>query len=175
MVQTIWLTLFVVLIVALAAALFALYYMGRDPKGDGRDAYEEYARPDYTDKAGFYLDSIPENDILSPIRYWLVNETIAEIEYLVVPDHQAFLRVAETGQLAVPTDYQEENYESQSVFVVEGTTATLQQTTGRKNLLTWTRDEFDFALYGDFPEMNLFSGISNEFIPNAHAKKSTGR
>ena len=174
MVETIWLTLAVILIVALAAALFALYYFDRerDNSDDGRDLFAEYYEPDFSDKANFLFDSLPDNDALSPLRYWLVNETIAEIEYLVVPGHLAYLRTAESGQLAVPTQYNEENYDTANTYAIGEITVTHQQTTGRKNLLTWTNEEFDYALYGDFPEMNMFGGIATDFVTSAHAKKT---
>ena len=99
MFNTVWFPLFLVAagaVVALAAALARGSASSPStlsaPSGTC-DYQEEYTSPDFGDTAGFAITSYPSNDILIPGRFWLINGRTAEIEYNIVPNNFARLRV----------------------------------------------------------------------------------
>lgn len=131
---------------------------------DGRETYVEYAVPEYMAAAGFRLDQLPDSDTLTPTRYWLVDDNVAEVEYSVADSDDVTLRAAPSGTLTLPARYRDHDYESSYVYPVGDVDVTLSQSPGRESLFTWTQNGFDFAVFAAGAEMNLMGGISPEFI-----------
>ena len=106
--QAFWLILFLA-VVGIAALIAAAMMWQKEsiqqpgtPTGQ-RSYQEEYSAPDFTESAGFAVTMYPSTDILIPGRFWLINRKTAEIEYNVIPAGGVRLRVAQTGQLDVPS------------------------------------------------------------------------
>ena len=169
---TIWvilLAVFVALSVGLAIALAAVSYALRRSKKPEREVHVEYLRPDYTRSAGFRLDTLPDDDILTPTRYWLVDGEIAEVEYSVAYSDDITFRVAPTGNLQVPDKYAGFDYESLGSYPVGDVDVTLQQSPGRASIMNWTRNGFDYAVFAPGAEMNLMGGVSQQFVTDSSA------
>lgn len=166
---------FFLLAVVLAAAIVTgviIYLLHRDTTPGEPEAYVAYTAPDYSDTAGFRLTSYPNNDVLIPRRYWLVNGGTAEVEYTVVPGKTANLRAAPVGTLKLPSEYVAEPYESVTSYPVDGVTVTQSQSPGRKAMLRWQKDGFDYAVLAPDPEMNTMGGTANDFITQTKAEKT---
>lgn len=131
-----------------------------------------YTLPDFTDAAGFRLDQYPSNEIVIPARYWLINNKVAEVEYDIVAGQTAYLRAAKQGEMLLPESYRDEPYESIAEYELDGIPVLQRQSPGRKALLTWSREEFDYALLLPEPEMNQTSGLAVDFVANTHAVQS---
>lgn len=169
---TIWLILlsvFVALSVGLAIALVAMIHALRSVKHLPREVHVEYAEPDYTRSAGFRMESIPDDDILTPTRYWLVDGEIAEIEYAVAYSDDITFRVAPAGNLQVPDKYADYDYESLGSYPVGDVDVTLQQSPGRASVFNWSKNGFDYAVFAPGSEMNLMGGVSQQFITQSNA------
>lgn len=169
---TIWLILlsvFVALSVGLAIALVAVVRAMRAAKHLPREVHVEYAEPDYTRSAGFRVENFPDDDILTPTRYWLVDGEIAEIEYSVAYSDDITFRVAPTGNLQVPDKYAGYDYESLGSYPVGDVDVTLQQSPGRASVFNWTKNGFDYAVFAPGSEMNLMGGVSQQFITQSNA------
>lgn len=169
---TIWLILlsvFVALSVGLAIALIAVAHMLRGTKKQSREVHVEYGEPDYTNSAGFRMESIPDDDILTPTRYWLVDGENAEIEYAVAYSDDITFRVAPAGRLQVPDKYADYDYESLGSYPVGDVDVTLQQSPGRASVFNWTKNGFDYAVFAPGSEMNLMGGVSQQFITQSNA------
>lgn len=138
--------------------------MRRTRRTDGRETYVEYEIPVYPGRNGFALNNLPDTDTLTPTRYWLVDDGIAEVEFSVEHSDDVTLRAAPTGNLELPVQYRGQEYESSNTFPVGDVQVTLQQSPGRESLFTWTQDGFDFAVFAPGAEMNVMGGISTEFV-----------
>lgn len=169
---TIWgilLAVFVALSVGLAIALAAVSYALRNRKKTGREVHVEYLKPDYTRSAGFQLVSLPDDDILTPTRYWLVDGEIAEVEYAVAYSNDVTFRVAPVGNLQVPEKYAGFNYQSLGSYNVGDVDVTLQQSPGQASILNWSKNGFDYAVFAPGSEMNLMGGVSQQFVTESNA------
>lgn len=179
MFNTVWFPLFLVAagaVVALAAALARGSASSPStlsaPSGT-RDYQEEYTSPDFGDTAGFAITSYPSNDILIPGRFWLINGRTAEIEYNIVPNNFARLRVAEDGNLDIPDAFTDNEHESATTYPVGDIEVTQSQSPGRRSMLQWRKGEFEYVLLSEEPEMNVLGGVSTDFVTQTEANKTS--
>ena len=179
MFNTVWFPLFLVAAgaaVALAAALArgsaSSLSTPSAPSGT-RDYQEEYTSPDFGDTAGFAITSYPSNDILIPGRFWLINGRTAEIEYNIVPNNFARLRVAEDGNLDIPDAFTDNEHESAATYPVGDIEVTQSQSPGRRSMLQWRKGEFEYVLLSEEPEMNVLGGVSTDFVTQTEANKTS--
>lgn len=178
--QAFWLILFLAIvgIAALIAAAMMWQKEGIQQPGTptGQRSYqEEYSAPDFTESAGFAVTMYPSTDILIPGRFWLINRKTAEIEYNVIPAGGVRLRVAQTGQLDVPDTYLAYQYESVTTVLIDSTEVTLSQNPGRNAMASWTRNEFDYLLLCEEPQMNLLGGVIQDFVTQTTASTVSGQ
>ena len=115
-------------------------------------------------------DGLPDTDTLTPTRYWLVDDGVAEVEFSVAHSDDVTLRAAPTGTLNLPARYRDYEYESVGIFPVGDVDVTLSQSPGRESIFTWTQDGFDFAVFAPGAEMNVMGGISTEFVTGTSGK-----
>ena len=166
--QMIWMALTATFAAATVGCAVLLIVQRRarcqDRRPDGRETYVEYESPLYPGYSGFSLDNLPDTDTLTPTRYWLVDDAVAEVEFSVEHSDDVTLRAAPTGTLALPVRYRGLEYESVNVFPVGDVEVTLSQSPGREALFTWTQGGFDYAVFAPGPEMNVMGGISTEFV-----------
>ena len=178
--QAFWLILFLA-VVGIAALIAAAMMWQKEsiqqpgtPTGQ-RSYQEEYSAPDFTESAGFAVTMYPSTDILIPGRFWLINRKTAEIEYNVIPAGDVRLRVAQTGQLDVPDTYLAYQYENVATVLIDGTEVTLSQNPGRNTMASWTRNEFDYLLLCEEPQMNLLGGVIQDFVTQTTASPVSGQ
>ena len=179
--QAFWLILFLA-VVGIAALIAAAMMWQKDtntrqpntPTGQ-RSYQEEYSAPDFTESAGFAVTAYPSTDILIPGRFWLINSKTAEIEYNVIPAGSVRLRVAQTGQIDVPDNYLAYQYESVTTVLIDSTEVTLSQSPGRNAMASWTRNEFDYLLLCEEPQMNLLGGVIQDFVTQTTASTVSGQ
>ena len=85
--QILWMVLAAVLAASNAGCLVLLAAcrrtMHQARRTDGREVYVEYENPVYPGRNGFALNNLPDTDTLTPTRYWLVDDGIAEVEFSV--------------------------------------------------------------------------------------------
>ena len=169
--QAFWLILFLA-VVGIAALIAAAMMWQKEsiqqpgtPTGQ-RSYQEEYSAPDFTESAGFAVTMYPSTDILIPGRFWLINRKTAEIEYNVIPAGGVRLRVAQTGQLDVPDTYLAYQYENVATVLIDGTEVTMA---------SWTRNEFDYLLLCEEPQMNLLGGVIQDFVTQTTASTVSGQ
>lgn len=169
---TIWailLAFFVALTVGLTVALAAAGRALHHYKRTEREVHIEYFEPDYSRSAGFRMEGLPEDDILTPTRYWLVDGEIAEVEYSVAYSDDVTFRAAPSGSMRVPDKYAGFDYESMGSYPVGDVEVTLQQSPGRASVLNWSKNGFDYAIFAPGSEMNLMGGVSQQFVTDANA------
>ena len=166
--QAFWLILFLA-VVGIAALIAAAMMWQKEsiqqpgtPTGQ-RSYQEEYSAPDFTESAGFAVTMYPSTDILIPGRFWLINRKTAEIEYNVIP----------AGD--VPDTYLAYQYENVATVLIDGTEVTLSQNPGRNAMASWTRNEFDYLLLCEEPQMNLLGGVIQDFVTQTTASTVSGQ
>lgn len=164
--------IFIVAVVLVFALVFAAVILIRRYLANRPQRRIQYATPDFTDRAGFRLEEYPSSEILIPRRFWLLSGQTAEIDYTIVPNNRAELRVARNNHLQEPDGFVDADYESVEKFVVDGITVTQSQSPGRRAMFTWTRDGFDYSLTAEDPEMTLMGGVSTPFIDHTRAEES---
>ncbi|HJD22294.1 MAG TPA: hypothetical protein H9915_10850 [Candidatus Gemmiger faecigallinarum] len=166
--QTIWIILtavFAASTAGMAVFLVVVRRASRSPdRTDGRETYVEYKTPEYVGYRGFRLNGLPDSDVLTPTRYWLVDGGVAEVEYSVAHSDDVTLRAAPSGTLTLPLEYSKHEYESVHEFPVGDVNVTLSQSPGRESIFTWTQGGFDFAVFAPGAEMNVMGGLSTEFV-----------
>lgn len=171
MAQSIWILWLLLLALLVAAILYGLYLSTREtPQENGREIWLQYDSGDFSDGGSIRLTSIPHDEIAIPVRYFLVGGSTAQVEYVVIPGHLLTLRAAPTGQLHIPQDYLDEDYQSTSSYDVEGTEVTHKASPSQRVLMTWTREQFDYAIYAREPEMNLMGGLIDDFVLGTNAE-----
>ncbi len=174
MLQFLWAVL-TLLGMAAMGIIGALITMGRGEKEQPPGETEfrvEYDTPDFSEKAGFQIIQYPDHEIAEPSRNWLINNDTAEIEYNIVPGNSLQLRVAETDQLRIPEEYTIEPYESVSEYEIDGIQVKQYQSPGRRGMVTWSNNGFDYVIVAPDPEMNLLSGMADDFVRNTEAVQS---
>lgn len=159
---------FFILVLVIAAAIVAgiiTYLLRRvDASAVGTEFYTQSNTPRSGTTAGFSVDNFPSDEIMVPQKGWVINRTTAQIDYLVVPSQAVYLRIAQTGQLLIPTEYLNREYQSTEEFTIDGVRITKRQTPGELALVTWAQDGFDYALYAEGSEMNLIGGVLANFV-----------
>lgn len=156
------------LLIATGVALFLVLHPAVDREATG-NIQREYTAPTYARTAGFAIQTHPDSEILHPHRFWLVNDGTAEIEYIITPNQFARLRAAPSGTLDLPDSFLNADYESVNEYDIDGITVTQSQSPGRNGMLRWTRNDFDFVLLVDTPEMNLLGGVAPDFVQQSSA------
>ncbi|MGN0976054.1 MAG: hypothetical protein ACI4OL_08615 [Gemmiger sp.] len=172
MAQYIWLFWLILLVLLAAAVAYGLYLSNKEPAhpATSRETLTEHTDASFDGEGDVHLTSIPSDEIMIPERYFLVNNTNAQVEYLIVPGHLVTLRVASHGSLLIPQAYLDAEYAETADYDVMGTTVTQKASPAQKVLITWTKEEFDYALYSELPEMNLMGGIIDEFVTQTNAE-----
>ena len=92
-----------------------------------------------------------------------------------IPAGDVRLRVAQTGQLDVPDTYLAYQYENVATVLIDGTEVTLSQNPGRNAMASWTRNEFDYLLLCEEPQMNLLGGVIQDFVTQTTASTVSGQ
>lgn len=173
MVDLVWFVLVLVVLAVESAVLVWLLTENRSSSpSDGRETRTEYLQPDYNESAGFRLTAYPDNEIVLPQRYWLIENEVAEIDFIVVPGRAMSLRAARSGTMRQPTQLYANEAERTEQYEIDGLTITQKQNAGRFTSLSWSRDGFDYILYSQRPEMNMVSGLGVSFIVNTRAEET---
>ena len=105
-------------------------------------------------------------------RYWLIDESIAALDYSIVPGRFMTLFIAKQGKMRFPDNYYTEVFESVEQYEISGITVTQSQKAGRRSAVYWTRDNFEYLIYSEEPEMNMMNGLAYYFVNNTRAEKS---
>lgn len=172
MLQFIW-AVITMLGMAAAAVISAVITAVHEKKPDGlRETRTEYLQPDFGERAGFRITEYPDHEIAEAGRNWLIEDDTAEIEYNIVPDNPMQLRVAETDQLRIPEEYRIEPYESVTEYEIDGIPVKQYQSPGRRGMVTWSKNGFDYVIVAPNPEMNLLSGMADDFVRNTETVKT---
>lgn len=169
MANILWLLLISIVFIA-SVLILRLWQKVR--KRDTRESRTEYFQPDYREAAGFRLSGYPENEIILPERFWLIENEVAEIDFSIVPGRRLSLRVATAGSMREPQQLDPRSFESIEQYELQGIDVTQRQSAGRFTVLTWTRDGFDFLLYAQKPEMNMMGGLGVPFVVNTRAESA---
>ena len=138
----------------------------------GRDTRTQYLSPNYSDSAGFRLTAYPNNELVILQRYWLINESIAALDYNIVPGRFMTLFIAKRGKMRFPDNYYADAFESVEQYDIAGLTVTQSQKAGRRAAVYWTRGDFEYLIYSEEPEMNMMNGLAYYFVNNTRAEDS---
>lgn len=172
MVDSLWFVIALILLAVESVVLILLLVLRREePRPDARQTRTEYLQPNYNEVAGFRLTAYPDNEIIIPQRYWLIESEVAEIDFIIVPGRAMSLRAARQGTMREPANLTASDYERTEQYEIDGLTVTQKQNAGRFTSLSWTRDGFDYILYSQSPEMNMVSGLGVPFIVNTRAEE----
>ena len=173
MVDLLWFVLALVLLAVESVVLVVLFALRREPpRTDTRETRTEYLQPNYNEVAGFRLAAYPDNEIIIPQRYWLIESEVAEVDFIIVPGRAMSLRAARSGAMREPTNLTVNGYERTEQYEIDCLTVTQKQNAGRYTSVSWTRDGFDYILYSQKPEMNMVSGLAVPFITNTRAEEN---
>ena len=82
------------------------------------------------------------------------------------------LFIAKQGKMRFPDNYYTEVFESVEQYEISGITVTQSQKAGRRSAVYWTRDNFEYLIYSEEPEMNMMNGLAYYFVNNTRAEKS---
>lgn len=166
--------IFILMVAAAIVAGIIAYLLRRvDSTVSGTNFYTQSNTPRAGTTAGFSVDNFPSDEIMIPQQGWVIDRTTAQIDYLIVPSQAAYLRIAQTGQLLIPTEYLNHDYQSTEEFTIEGVKITKRQTPGGLALVTWAQDGFDYALYAEGSEMNQIGGILANFVATTQSTVTT--
>lgn len=168
----IWFFLFWMLLLAVGVVLLLYYWYQRSEQKTDVEVHRPYDEADFSDRAGFAIVEYPDNEIMIPVEYWLVDDATGKITYNVVPDNYVELRAAPVGQLSIPAEYRQEAYDSVTQYEIDGITVTQSHSPGSKGMLSWQREEFDYTILAAEPEMTLLGGISDEFVTKTRAEQT---
>lgn len=172
MVESIWFVIVLVLLAVVSVALVLMIVLQAAEKESGRDTRTQYLTPNYSRSAGFRLTTYPNNELIILQRYWLINETIAALDYTIVPGRFMTLFIAKRGQMKFPDNFYSDAFESVEQYDISGLTVTQSQKAGRRSAVYWTRDGFEYLIYSEEPEMNMINGLAVYFVNNTKAEKS---
>lgn len=172
MVDSLWFVIVLILLAAESVALILLLMLRREElRPDARQTRTEYLQPNYNEVAGFRLTAYPDNEIIIPQRYWLIESEVAEIDFIIVPGRAMSLRAARQGTMREPINLTANGYERTEQYEIDGLTVTQKQNAGRFTSLSWARDGFEYILYSQKPEMNMVSGLGVPFVVNTRAEE----
>ena len=150
-----------VLITVAAALLYARF---------GPGTYE-YARADFSRRAGFRARSLPESDILRLESILLLRGGVAQLEYSVEPQWRLILRVGRAGTDLRAEDF-EQRFSEQVTLYHRDTRVNISQNEGGAAMLRWTRNGFDYLLALPDTEMGLRGGMTPLFVQQAEMVES---
>lgn len=170
MVDSLWFVIALVLLAVVSIALVLVLVLRREEARIGRETRTEYLQPNYGQTGGFRVSSSPNNEIIIPYRYWLIEGQVSEIDYDIAPGRRMSLRTAKSGQLLYPAGFFDLAFEDVEQYDIDGITVTQRQNAGRIAGISWTRDGYDYLLYSLQPEMNMVAGLAVEFVTNTRAE-----
>lgn len=170
MVDSLWFILVMGLLAVVSAALIIVLAVRRVDMPSGRETRTEYLQPNYGQTGGFRVTSSPNNEIVIPYRYWLIEGQVSEIDYDIVPGRRMSLRTAKQGQMLYPAGLSESDFESVASYDIDGITVTQRQNAGRVTGITWTREGYEYLLYSLQPEMNMIAGLAVPFVTNTRSE-----
>ena len=170
MVDSLWFILVMGLLAVVSAALIIVLAVRRVDMTAGRETRTEYQQPNYGQTGGFRITSSPNNEIVIPYRYWLIEGQVSEIDYDIVPGRRMSLRTARTGQMLYPVGFFDLAFEDVQQYDIDGVTVTQRQNAGRITGISWTREGYEYLLYSLQPEMNMIAGLAVEFVTNTRAE-----
>ncbi|WP_295339056.1 hypothetical protein [uncultured Subdoligranulum sp.] len=172
MVESIWFVIALILLAVVSVALILMIVLRADAGVSGRDTRTQYLSPNYSDSAGFRLTAYPNNELVILQRYWLINESIAALDYNIVPGRFMTLFIAKRGKMRFPDNYYADAFESVEQYDIAGLTVTQSQKAGRRTAVYWTRGDFEYLIYSEEPEMNMMNGLAYYFVNNTRAEDS---
>lgn len=172
MVESIWFVIVLILLAAVSVALILMIVLYGDVRETGRESRTQYPVPNYSQSAGFRLTSYPNNELVILQRYWLIDESIAALDYSIVPGRFMTLFVAKQGKMRFPDNYYADAFESVEQYDISGLTVTQSQKAGRRAAVYWAQDGFEYLIYSEEPEMNMMNGLAYYFVNNTRAENS---
>ena len=172
MVESIWFVIALILLAVVSVALILMIVLRADAGVSGRDTRTQYLSPNYSDSAGFRLTAYPNNELVILQRYWLINESIAALDYNIVPGRFMTLFIAKRGKMRFPDNYYADAFESVEQYDIAGLTVTQSQKAGRRAAVYWTLGDFEYLIYSEEPEMNMMNGLAYYFVNNTRAEDS---
>lgn len=172
MVEAIWFVIALVMLAVVSVALILMIVLQRDVKATGRETRTQYLSPNYSQSAGFRLTAYPNNELIILQRYWLIDESIAALDYTIVPGRFMTLFIARRGRMRFPDNYYADAFESVEQYDINGLTVTQSQKAGRRAVVYWARGDFEYLIYSEEPEMNMMNGLAVYFVNNTRAERS---
>lgn len=172
MVESIWFVIVLILLAVVSVALVLMIVLHTDVRASERETRTQYLTPNYSDPAGFRLSAYPNNELVILQRYWLIDESIAALDYTIVPGRFMTLFIAKRGRMRFPDNYYADAFESVEQYDIAGVTVTQSQKAGRRAAVYWTRGEFEYLIYSEEPEMNMMNGLAYYFVNNTRAENS---
>lgn len=172
MVESIWFVIVLILLAAVSVALVLMIVLYGDMRETGRETRTQYLTPNYSQSAGFRLTAYPNNELVILLRYWLIDESIAALDYSIVPGRFMTLFVAKQGKMRFPDNYYADAFESVEQYEISGLTVTQSQKAGRRAAVYWAQDGFEYLIYSEEPEMNMMNGLAYYFVNNTRAENS---
>ncbi len=172
MVEAIWFVIALVMLAVVSVALILMIVLQRDVKATGRETRTQYLSPNYSQSAGFRLTAYPNNELIILQRYWLIDESIAALDYTIVPGRFMTLFIARRGRMRFPDNYYADAFESVEQYDINGLTVTQSQKAGRRAAVYWARGDFEYLIYSEEPEMNMMNGLAVYFVNNTRAERS---
>ena len=170
MVDSLWFVIALVLLAVVSVALVLVLVLRREEVRSDRETRTEYLQPNYGQAGGFKVSSSPNNELIIPYRYWLIEGQVSEIDYDIVPGRRMSLRTAKTGQMLYPNGYSEQDFEDIAQYEIDGIMVTQRQNAGRITGISWTREGYEYLLYSLQPEMNMVAGLAVPFVTNTRAE-----
>lgn len=172
MVEAIWFVIALIMLAVVSVALILMIVLQRDVKATGRETRTQYPSPNYSQSAGFRLTAYPNNELIILQRYWLIDESIAALDYTIVPGRFMTLFIARRGRMRFPDNYYADAFESVEQYDINGLTVTQSQKAGRRAAVYWARGDFEYLIYSEEPEMNMMNGLAVYFVNNTRAERS---
>lgn len=170
MVEAIWFVIVLILLAVVSVALILTLVLTREVKSSGRETRTQYLTPNYAQEAGFRLTAYPDNELIILQRYWLIEESIAALDYSIVPGRFMTLFISKRGKMRFPENYYADAFESVQQYDIAGITVTQSQKAGRRAAVYWTRGDFEYLIYSEEPEMNMMNGLAYYFVNNTRAE-----
>lgn len=170
MVEAIWFVIVLILLAVVSVALILTLVLTREVKSSGRETRTQYLTPNYAQEAGFRLTAYPDNELIILQRYWLIEESIAALDYSIVPGRFMTLFISKRGKMRFPENYYADAFESVEQYDIAGITVTQSQKAGRRAAAYWTRGDFEYLIYSEEPEMNMMNGLAYYFVNNTRAE-----
>lgn len=172
MVEAIWFVIALIMLAVVSVALILMIVLQHDVKATGRETRTQYLSPNYSQSAGFRLTAYPNNELIILQRYWLIDESIAALDYTIVPGRFMTLFIARRGRMRFPDNYYADAFESVEQYDINGLTVTQSQKAGRRAAVYWARGDFEYLIYSEEPEMNMMNGLAVYFVNNTRAERS---